>query len=664
MAEGLRSPPQDAHRKDVSAAWPSVGLAVALVAAKAAHWTLPNLSADALRVFGRDLLASSGSDLLFCVCFFLAGETLMRLLRRWLPRTVAWARRGILACGVVCVVYAIASIEIFAFLRSPLTYPLLYLAGDMGTMSSSLGSFLTPTVVAAFVGAPLLYVAFVTWAGRALPAGHGLRSTLVAALATTLVLWTGLQGRRIAEGPWRDRDDRLIAESPHWVLATSYVGEIFGGHGVLTGSDTFPQDFVRDFQVAAKPATRARVPAGSRPKNLILIVLESTPTRNLGLYGSRYETTPVLDAESTHALVFDNFYCHVGLSANSMAAITLSLFPYMTWRSYTVEYPDMPGTSLAQVLKPKGYRTAFMTSGDLSYAGADAFLKGRGFDEMIDQTTLGCPAQTSWGCEDRYLVDGLLQWIDRDCETPFFVMAWTVQSHHPYEPSPEQPFVDFFRGGPLPPDDYDLGRYLNTLLEVDRQLGRVFRGLRERQMAENTLVAITGDHGEAFGDPHPTWGHGARIYEENVHVPLVLWSPRLYQGRHSPQIGSHVDLCPTLADVLGLAPSPSWHGRSLFDRLHPPRAYFYAANDDYLLGVREGEWKYIYDASLGRDELYDLELDPSEQKNTAGAQPERVRRLRQRLAAWKYSVGREVVRLQNPGSAAPSPTPSGVDSHE
>ncbi len=664
MAEGLPSAPAAVRRREPSAAWPAAGLALALVAAKAAHWALPMSSVDAVEAWGRDLLASSGSDLLFAVGFFLVGETLLRILRRWLPGAAPWAYRGIVLCGVVCVVYAVASVEIFAFLRSPLTYPLLYLAGDMGTMSSSLGTFLTPTVVTAFVCAPLLYLACVTWAGRALPAGHDLRSGLLTVLGATLALGMGLQGRRIAEGPWKDRDDRLIAESPHWVLAASYVGEVFGGQGVLTGSDTFPPDFVRDFQVAARPATRARVPAGARPKNLILIVLESTGTRDLGLYGSRYPTTPVLEAESTHSLVFDNFYCHVGLSANSMAAITLSLFPYMTWRSYTVEYPDMPGTSLADELKPKGYRTAFMTSGDLSYAGAGDFLKGRGFDEMIDQTTLECTPETSWGCEDRYLVDGLLQWIDRDCETPFFVMAWTAQSHHPYEPSLDRPFVDFFRGGPLPPDDYDLGRYLNTLVEVDRQLGRVFRGLRERDMAENTLVAITGDHGEAFGDPHPTWGHGARIYEENVHVPLVLWNPRLFQGKHSVQIGSHVDLCPTLADIMGVTPSPSWHGRSLFDRLHPPRAYFYAANDDYLLGVREGDWKYIYDASLGRDELYNLKLDPSEQKNRAGAQPDRVRRLRQRLAAWKYTVGREVARLQNPEGASPSPPAGVVHSHE
>jgi arylsulfatase A-like enzyme len=226
-------------------------------------------------------------------------------------------------------------------------------------------------------------------------------------------------------------------------------------------------------------------------------------------------------------------------------------------------------------------------------------------------------------------------------------MAWTAQSHHPYEPSPGRPFVDFFQGGPLPPDDYDLGRYLNTLREVDSQLGRIFDGLRERKLAGETLVVLTGDHGEAFGDPHRTWGHGARVYEENVKVPLVLWNPRLFpRGLRSATIGSHVDLNRTLADLLGLPPVASWHGRSLFDRLRAPRAYFYAANDDYLLGVRDGNWKYIYNVTAGRDALYDLRSDPDERRNVAAGQAERTARLRHRLAAWKHFVGDELAAMR------------------
>jgi len=653
------APPPPAPAAPPSALWPGVWLTVALVGAKAAHWGVPAMTHDALRDYGRDLGISSHQDVLFALGFFVAAEIALAAASRW-PRAERVVYRAVVGLGTACVVYAVASVQIFAYLRSPLTYPLLYLAGDMGAMRSSLGSFLSPAIVAAFVAAPILYLLGVWSASRVLPVPRTRRSVLAQLLGIGLLAAGVLYGHQEAEGRWSDRDDRLIALNPHWVLAASCAREILGGQ-VLAGNEPFPHEFLQDFDGPAKPGTRARVAAGARPKNVILVILESTGTRYLSLYGSRYETTPVLRAEARHAVVFDDFYCHVGMSANAMAAITLSLFPYMTWREYTVEYPDFPGKSLADLLKARGYRTAFMHSGDLQYAGGGAFLRNRGFDVILDAGDLGCHTDlSSWGCEDRFLVDGLLQWIDRDCESPFLVVAWTAQSHHPYEPSPGRPFVDFFQGGPLPPDDYDLGRYLNTLVEVDAQIGRILDGLRERSLTEETLVVITGDHGEAFGDPHRTWGHGARLYEENVRVPLMLWNPRLFpRGGRSPTVGSHVDLNPTVADLLDLPPPGTWHGRSLFDRLRPPRAYFYAANDDYLLGVREGDWKYIYNGTAGREELYDLSADPDEQRNVAGQQPERGRRLRQRLAAWKHYVGHELAEIRSapPPAKAAAPQP-------
>ena len=249
----------------------------------------------------------------------------------------------------------------------------------------------------------------------------------------------------------------------------------------------------------------------------------------------------------------------------------------------------------------------------------------------------------------------VFKFIDQDPKRPFYVKAWTISSHHPYEPSPSHAMVDFFKGA-LPPDDYDLGRYLNTLNDVDEKLGQLLDGLRQRGLADDTLVAITGDHGEAFGDPHATWGHGARLYQENINVPFLLWNPRLFaKGRRSRTVGSHVDINPTLANLLGIPPAPSWQGRSLFDPDRSPRAYFYAANDDYLLGVREGDWKYIYNVTRGRDELYDLSKDPDEHRNLAAENQDKCRRLRQRLSAWKDFAGRQLAQAlaKQDGAAVP-----------
>ena len=111
--------------------------------------------------------------------------------------------------------------------------------------------------------------------------------------------------------------------------------------------------------------------------------------------------------------------------------------------------------------------------------------------------------------------------------------------------------------------------------------------------------------------------------------------------RRSESIGSHVDLAPTIADMAGVSAPPDWQGRSLFDTRRPPRAYFYAAEDHFKLGVREGSWKYIFDLREGVDELYDLGRDPTEQHNLVKAEPQRVARFRQRLAAWTEANRRQ-----------------------
>jgi lipoteichoic acid synthase len=192
------------------------------------------------------------------------------------------------------------------------------------------------------------------------------------------------------------------------------------------------------------------------------------------------------------------------------------------------------------------------------------------------------------------------------------------------------------------PDDWDLWRYLNVLLETDRQLGRLFQAVRRAGLENDTIIVVTGDHGQAFGYPHNSWFQGKSVYEEDVHVPLMIWSPRLYRfAVRSQTIGSHIDLAPTIAELAGLTAAPDWQGRSLFDATRIPRAYFYVAEDHFSLGVREGSWKYIFDIREGTEELYDLDHDAIEQHNLVKVQPERASRLRERLAAWTEANRRQ-----------------------
>jgi arylsulfatase A-like enzyme len=644
-----------APTKPRSVLWLCVWLAIGLIAAKAATPLSPAITPPptaAERV--RDVGVATANDLLYVTCIGLVAAALLRLTARW-PRAqrIIWIAFAFLCTASLF--YGIVTVPVFVYLGSPLTYPLLHVAGDLITMGSSIRHFLTPALLAVLIGAPLVYGVLVSVSNRYLVgrSTRGFRAArmIVIALLIALVVADVIWSRDVVNGRWGDRDDHRWADNPHWVLIDSCAQQLLGRENVSLAGD-YPPGFRDEFKpFSQRPPVATTMPA-VRPKNVILIVLESVGTLHLSLYGSPYDTMPRLKREAdANGMVFDNIYSHVGMTANSLASILLSNYPPMTWRQVTADRPDLPGMTPAQALRERGMRTAFITSGDNRYVNTQAFLANRGFDVVWDQADLGCEYLFTWGVEDRCMIDGLIRWIDQDraastspatsvlatsspAPRPFFAMTWTQQTHHPYALKEDEPEIDFFKGN-LPIDDYDLGRYLNALRQTDTQIGRLIDALRERGLADDTLIVITGDHGEAFGSPHDTYGHGPRLYEENLRVPLVLLNPKMFPtGRRSDVVGGLIDLAPTMLHALGLPPMPTWQGNSLFQRDRSPRAYFYAANDGFLFGVREGKWKYIYNATRGREELFDLSTDPREQRNVAAGNLELSRRLRQHLAAW------------------------------
>ncbi len=190
----------------------------------------------------------------------------------------------------------------------------------------------------------------------------------------------------------------------------------------------------------ATAALDVRAAAARRPPNVILIVLESVAARWTSLHNPIYTTTPTLKAEAARSAVVDNFYAHIGRSSNSMVAMMMSAYPKLDFRELTEQYPELPGTSLASMFKSRGYRTVFVTPSDMEWAGWRGFLGGHGFERVWDYRDLACEDMvSSWGVEDRCMVDKTVDFIAAAGSRPFFLTAWTTQTHHPYEPSPACP---------------------------------------------------------------------------------------------------------------------------------------------------------------------------------------------------------------------------------
>lgn len=592
-------------------------LALFLVVAKAcsgeiAWW--PHFPARILT-----LLASSWSDVAFGLSCGLLGALVLLALARC-PRAAMVAHWFFLALFAFFVFYAVAAVGLFGYFKRPVTFELLGLIGNAGAIRSSITARVTWPIALAFLLAPILFLFLAQRPGR------GARLALAVACVWIVSGWL------LARSGWEKERLQFLALSPHAEFLRTWARNLTGGHRPGFPKD-FPPAFVDEFRTFRARGTESptgfALPEGvARPRNAIVIVLESIGTKYLGLYGHAPDAAPTLTAEAKHALVFDNIYAHASFTFASFRPLNFSVYPGLPWHySLLEDGRPVPETLAALMKKRRGARTAYITSGDLYWRGQRWLLEREdNFDTLLGAPDLGCPLLSSWGTEDRCAIDQLVSFIGQEPGRPFFAVVWTDQTHDPYLLGP---------GRAEAPGASELERYLAVLRQTDAQLARVFATLRERGLADDTVVIVTGDHGEAFADPHGQRGHAWSVYEEEVHVPLLIWNPRLFpNGGRSAAIGGQVDLNPTLADLLGLEPAPEWQGHSLFDPARPERAYLMAIAGGNIFGVREGEWKYIYDVTSGRESLFNLTADPQEQRDVSAQEPERARTLRQRVAAW------------------------------
>ena len=364
---------------------------------------------------------------------------------------------------------------------------------------------------------------------------------------------------------------------------------------------------------------RARNPSPSpardhRIENVVVFVMESTPAKALHIFGAQNDVTPRLTEYGQAAQLFTSIYAHTPATNYSLFALLASIYPEISYYGMTSTHPFLKFDSLPNVLKENGFRTGMFWSGDKRFQRFDEFARNKGFDVFQDFRERDCNevfAASTEGTKymdygsDSCTVDSMLSWIAQDPSKPFLAIMATAATHYPYKTGrPEEALTE----EPLH------NRFLNALKVTDEAFGELMDGLRESGKLDSTLVVVLGDHGEAFGE-HGQWVHATAIYDENVHIPLVLINAQLFNGSRSNTLGGVVDVAPTILDILGIATPDQWQGRSLFAADRSPRVYFFSPWNGFLLGYREGQRSVLLNASTGNVEVYDLEKDPNEKTN-------------------------------------------------
>jgi arylsulfatase A-like enzyme len=377
-------------------------------------------------------------------------------------------------------------------------------------------------------------------------------------------------------------------------------------------------------------------------ERVVLITLDTLRADHVGCYGAERAHTPTIDGIAEKGVRF--------ATAISPAPVTLpahsSLFTGLDPPRHGVRHngifrlpDDVP--TLAERFRDAGFATA-------AAVGAVVLDRQHGLDrgfDHYDDSMSGRTATRSAGYAERtadQVVDSVLSWLEASAPERFFLWVHLYDPHADY--SPPAGFQAAFPGSP----------YAGEIAFADFELGRLLEALRQRFGDDSTLIVVTSDHGESFGQ-HGELSHSLTIYDATQRVPLVMAGPGLPAGLVVEEPVGLVDVAPTLLSLAHLPPLPETSGtdlRPIIDGEKAPDRVQYVETLvpqlDFgwspLLGVRSPGFKYV---RAPRSELYDLTLDPNETHDLAGERPDLVAEL-DALLDDRLARARESVPLVTP----------------
>lgn len=393
----------------------------------------------------------------------------------------------------------------------------------------------------------------------------------------------------------------------------------------------------------------AALSAPAQP-NVILISIDTLRADHLGMYGHPHDTSPNLDKLAEESLVFDDMLTEIPLTSPSLCAMMTSLYPRMTGATRNgLRLPEETVT-VAQLLQGAGYETLCVTS---NWTLKDK-LSGlaRGFDVYDDdfhkKRWFFLKSERDADEVTRRALDLL---ANRDTAKPLFAWFHYSDPHAPYKKR------RLHRVSKKSDYEGDPGakikaRYDSEIRFTDAEIQKVLKKLP----TENTFVLFVTDHGESIYE-HDYLGHGRRIYQTGLHVPLTIAGPGVDTGRSDAPVRG-VDLAPTLLGIAGLPIPLTMRGRDVLndelpmDRVRVMETYggavpnlkvtksLMADKPAQRQTVTYSGWKLI----LGGpdDELYHVAEDPMELENVYGDQSERVAELRTILEQWDANTPRNI----------------------
>ncbi|MBT8493654.1 MAG: sulfatase-like hydrolase/transferase [Deltaproteobacteria bacterium] len=359
-----------------------------------------------------------------------------------------------------------------------------------------------------------------------------------------------------------------------------------------------------------------------RPLSVVLVTIDTLRADHLGAYGYSRNTSPRIDQVAASGTIFENAWAHAPSTRYSMPAILTGRYPLSAFYDTTVRgWPGLQkrGDNLAVLLKAGGRFTGAV----LNYWYFDRERSmDRGFDDYdnrnrsLHRSIRGeGPAKTK-GSSSKEQTDKAIEFVRKHQQEPFFLWVHYYDPHYEYEKHPD---IENFGDGPI--DLYD-----NEIRYTDLHIGRLIDELARSGLDESTAIVITGDHGEGFGE-HGVDLHGYHLYAAQTKVPLIIKVPGLAASRPTTPVG-HIDILPTIANLVGASPTPTMQGRSLLPAmLGGPAAdqdgwvfqQLSFENDNEMRAAASKQCHVVFNVSPQTSwELYRIDEDPLEERDIIG----------------------------------------------
>ena len=526
-----------------------------------------------------------------------------------LPRHVAAGSAALAVLGTV--VFNLASRPYFEQQQTFLSIHTLYLVGELPGLlrAQSIATLATATALAATLYTALLWASDLSRHPRArVRAGRAL-VLVVAALGAQLAYARVADEARARIGdtaplghitrstglvPFVKPDIEVVAarerqavlrslrDHPHRPLPARYRRSSLApliGHSVAADVDVENPRY---------PLYRTRAASGASPdgaplsgSNVLIVVLESVRSAEMGAYGADHTSTPFLDSLAARHTIAPRFYATSNFTVKSEHAIHCSTLDYLKGAPVATRDAPVRTRCLPARLRDAGYRTLWFHGNTKNFYDRDAYLPRIGFEEIWSRDELdpeGRLPALGWGLTDPVVFDAALDRLEA-LDEPFYAEILTLSNHLPFDYDWD---IDF--PADLAADATMHERYRRGMYYTDRAVARFHERFSRSGLAANTILVITGDHG-IWSFPSEELGE-LQKNEMLFRVPLIVQAPGKGPSRIETA-ASHLDIAPTLVDLLGLDGPDDSLGRSLLPPTRDDGRILYQMTE-HALSYRQG----------------------------------------------------------------------------